>query len=70
LWREAELPEAGFARLDDPALLKAVLAEHREALEIGVSGVPAVRLEGMDSAIVGAHPIELYRRWVSRVLGD
>ena len=68
LWREAELPEAAFARIDDPALLTAVLDEHREALEIGVTGVPAVRHEGMDSAIVGAHPIELYRRWIDRAL--
>ena len=68
LWREADLPEAPFARIDDTALLKAVLDEHREALEIGVTGVPAVRQEGMDSAIVGAHPIELYRRWIDRAL--
>ena len=61
--------EAAFARIDDPALLKAVLDEHREALEIGVTGVPAVRQEGMDSAIVGAHPIERYRRWIRRALG-
>ena len=69
LWHEAELPEAAFARIDDPALLQAVLNEHREALEIGVTGVPAVRQEAMDSAIVGAHPIELYRRWIRRALG-
>ena len=69
LWREAELPDEAFARIDDPAFLKEVLDEHREALEIGVTGVPAVRLEGMDSAIVGALPIELYRRWINRALG-
>jgi predicted DsbA family dithiol-disulfide isomerase len=69
LWREAELPEEAFARVDDdPLLLKKVIDEHREALEIGVSGVPAVRLEGMDDAIVGALPIDVYRRWVQRNL--
>jgi predicted DsbA family dithiol-disulfide isomerase len=70
VWREAELPEEAFARIDDPALLKAVLEEYREALEIGVTGVPALRLEGMDSAIVGAFPIDLYRRWINRALGN
>ena len=69
LWREADLPEAAFARIDDSALMKAVLAEHCEALEIGVTGVPAVRQEGTGSAIVGAHPIELYRRWIDHTLG-
>ena len=70
LWREAELPEEAFTRIEDPVLLQTTLAEHDEALEFGVTGVPAVRLEGMDSAIIGAHPIDLYRRWVQRRLGN
>ena len=68
LWREAELPDEAFARIDDPGFLREVLDQHREALEFGVTGVPAVRMEGMDSAIVGAHPVDLYRRWVWRNL--
>ena len=33
-----------------------------------MTGVPAVRLVGNDAVIVGAHPFELYQRWVTRTL--
>jgi predicted DsbA family dithiol-disulfide isomerase len=66
LWAEVGLPEDQFARVDDPALLREVLAQHREALETGVTGVPAVQLAGNDAVIVGAQPLDLYRRWVER----
>ena len=56
LWAEVDLPEDEFARIDDPTLLREVLAQHREALETGVTGVPAVHLAGNDAVIVGAHP--------------
>jgi predicted DsbA family dithiol-disulfide isomerase len=59
LWAEAGLPEDEFARIDDPELLREVLAQHREALETGVTA-------GNDAVIVGAHPLDLYRRWVER----
>ena len=68
LWREASLPEAALARADEPELLRRVLAEHEEAMQLGVGGVPAVRLAGSDVAITGAQPIEGYRRWVRRSL--
>jgi predicted DsbA family dithiol-disulfide isomerase len=68
LWREAGLPQAGFARAWDEDLLSAVLAEHDDAIQAGVTGVPAVRLEGRDAVIVGAQPLELYRRWTRRAL--
>lgn len=66
LWREAELPEEEFRRTEDPALLREILREHEEALAAGATGVPAVRLADGDAVIVGAHPLELYRRWVER----
>jgi predicted DsbA family dithiol-disulfide isomerase len=66
LWAEVGLPDDEFARIDDPALLREVLAQHREALEAGVTGVPAVQLAGNEAVIVGAHPLDLYRRWVER----
>jgi len=31
--------------------------------------VPAVRMDGRDGAVIGAQPIEIYRRWISRSLG-
>ena len=74
LWGELELPGEVFDGIDGTdgsegsELLDEVLADHREALDCGATGVPAVRLEGNPAVIVGAHPVELYRRWVDRSL--
>ncbi len=68
LWHEVGLPADAFEVSRDPSILEEVLADHREALESGVTGVPAVRLEGNPAVIVGAHPIGLYRRWIERTL--
>ncbi len=70
LWQEAGLPEEAFVHTSDAALLRATLAEHNEALEHGVSGVPAVRMQGRDGLVIGAQPLDLYRRWIRRSLGD
>jgi predicted DsbA family dithiol-disulfide isomerase len=68
LWREAGLPQAEFARHADPMLLQETIAQHNEAIQVGVTGVPAVRMQGNDAVIIGAQPLELYRRWVQRNL--
>jgi predicted DsbA family dithiol-disulfide isomerase len=67
LWGELGLASEALAVADAPDVLEQVRAEHAEAVELGVTGVPAVRLADGDVAIVGAHPLELYRRWVTRV---
>ncbi|MCG8588813.1 MAG: DsbA family protein [Proteobacteria bacterium] len=68
LWSEVELPAADFARVSDSAFRDEVLDEHAGALELGVTGVPAVILEGTDAVILGAQPLEVYRRWIDRTL--
>lgn len=68
LWRKAGLPEQEFARTRDPELLRRVIAEHDEAIELGAGGVPAVRLAGSDVAVTGAQPTESYRRWIQKNL--
>ena len=68
LWQELGLPESALAVADEDETLERVLREHREALEAGATGVPAVRLADNPAIIVGAHPLELYRRWVERTL--
>ncbi len=68
LWSEAGLPGAELARAADPELLRCVTEEHDQAVELGVSGVPAVRMVGNDVAISSAQPLEVYRRWVRRAL--
>jgi predicted DsbA family dithiol-disulfide isomerase len=70
LWQELGLPEAALAVADEDETLDRVLREHREALEAGATGVPAVRLADNPAIIVGAHPLELYRRWVERTLAS
>lgn len=68
IWREAALPDEGFDRHTDPALLQRVLAEHAEAAEYDIHGVPAMRIADREGYIVGAQPLEMYRRWIRKVL--
>lgn len=68
LWRELGLPLEGFERATSDEFLPLVLKEHNEALEVGATGVPAVRLEGNPAIIVGAHPKALYERWIEKSL--
>lgn len=68
LWRDVGLPAERFDDTRDRGLLDAVLDEYNAAMEAGVTGVPAVQLEGNDAVIVGAHPESLYRTWIERAL--
>ncbi len=68
IWAEAELPAEALAAADDPGLLRQVIDEHNEAVELGAGGVPAFRMEGVDAVITGAQPIEMFRTWISRAL--
>lgn len=68
LWKELGLPEAAFAASEQEELLAQILREHEEAREWGATGVPAIRRIDNDAVITGAHPIELYRRWIERSL--
>jgi len=70
LWLDAGLAEDEFARAADPMLLREVGAEHNQAVELGVGGVPAVQMEGTEIAITGAQPAELYRRWIEKRLEE
>jgi predicted DsbA family dithiol-disulfide isomerase len=68
LWRELGLAENAFAVADAAATHDAVLAEHRQALAFGVTGVPAVMMVGNDVPTLGAMPYETYRRWIARAV--
>jgi predicted DsbA family dithiol-disulfide isomerase len=67
LWSEAGLPEAGFAACFDPGHVERTLAEHNEAVSLGISGVPALRVAGTDAFVTGAQPLASYRRWIDRL---
>ena len=66
LWRESGLPEGGFAAMDDAELRRQVVAEHQEALDLGATGVPSLRVWDSDAVVTGALPLATYRRWVAR----
>jgi predicted DsbA family dithiol-disulfide isomerase len=68
LWHEAGLPDDAFARAADPAILRAVVDQHNEAVRREVNGVPAALMVGNDVPVMGAMPYETYRRWVLRGL--
>ena len=70
IWQECGLDPADYVHTGDDDLLQEVLEEHREAMKFGVNGVPAIMLEGTDTAITGAHPRALYRRWIDRTIAD
>jgi len=69
LWHEVGLDEAAFAVADAPATREKVIAEHRDALAHGATGVPSVMMVGNDVPTMGAMPFETYRRWIARALG-
>lgn len=68
IWRESGLDDTAYEGVEDPVLLQEVLDEHGDAVQRGVTGVPAIMLEGTDAVITGAHPRALYRRWIERTL--
>lgn len=68
VWHEAGLPDDAFERAADPALLSQTLREHDDAIELGVTGVPAVMAAGSGAFVTGAQPLAVYRRWIERLL--
>jgi predicted DsbA family dithiol-disulfide isomerase len=70
VWLECGLPESELGRAADPVHRETVLAEHAAAERLGVSGVPAARLDGNEAFVVGALPLESYRRWILRQVED
>jgi predicted DsbA family dithiol-disulfide isomerase len=68
LWRDVGLPDDAFGRAGEDATLRAVVAQHNEAVERDITGVPAVLMVGNDVPVLGAMPYETYRRWVARGL--
>ena len=67
LWTRAGLDPARFDERDDPTLLREIAGEFEEALAHGASGAPAVRMDGAWGVLMGAQPIEVYRRWIEKV---
>jgi predicted DsbA family dithiol-disulfide isomerase len=56
------------AALADPAEEEGAFCEHREALEAGINGIPALVIPGI-GPVVGAVPVEVYRQALASALG-
>lgn len=67
LWSGIGLSPSRFDERDDPALVARIAAEFEEALVQGASGAPAVRMDGAWGVLMGAQPIEVYRRWIEKL---
>jgi predicted DsbA family dithiol-disulfide isomerase len=67
VWGEAGLPEEAFAGCFDERHVERTIAEHNEAVSLGITGVPAVRVAGTEAFVLGAQPLATYRRWVERL---
>jgi predicted DsbA family dithiol-disulfide isomerase len=68
IWRECALPPEPLAAAADPALLREVVEQHNQAIALGITGVPAVGVAGNDAAVIGAQPLETYRRWMRKLV--
>jgi predicted DsbA family dithiol-disulfide isomerase len=65
---ECDLDEVRFARdLDDPELIGEVVADHNEAVELGISAVPCVVTEG-GFQLPGSQERAVYHRILQRLL--
>lgn len=66
--RACELDPARFeADLEDEEVLRSVLADHHEAVELGISGVPTVLVDG-EVPVPGAQDLRFYRHVIERRL--
>lgn len=68
LWCDAGLPDEAFAACADPALVRETIDDHNDAVTLGMTGVPSVRIAGSDAFLTGAQPLDVYRRWVAKLL--
>lgn len=67
--RDAGVPEDEVEQaLADPELKEIAAREHSEAVEEGITGIPALVIPGL-APIVGAVPADLYRRALNQALG-
>ena len=68
LWNELGLPSDVFETYHSPHILQAVATEHNTSLQNGVTGVPAIMLDGIPGALVGAQEEAVYRRMIQNRL--
>lgn len=70
IWREAGLASESFESIDEERITHEVFANYQEAMDLGITGVPAVRPANGTVFVTGAQPYETYRRWFVRLGGE
>jgi predicted DsbA family dithiol-disulfide isomerase len=70
IWVEAGLEAAELRRADDPQIERTIRQEHLDAVDRGITGVPTVRVDGDEAFVMGAQPVEVYRKWITRRLAE
>ena len=58
-----------FTKFNDKNILKKIIEEHDFAVNIGVTGVPALYMEGLYHALVGLQDEDVYMRIAEKALG-
>lgn len=68
LWENLALAPEALDKVDHSEILKEIFAEHNDAINNGVNGVPAIRMEGIPGVLIGVQDEDVYRRLVRRAL--
>ena len=68
LWEELGLPSESLETSNDTEILNEIMSEHNAAVNQGVSGVPAIIMEGLPGPFVGAQEEETYRRIIRKAI--
>lgn len=65
LWNDLALPARAFRVSEEEEILQEVVTEHNEAVNLGITGVPAVTMEGLPFPLIGVQNDEVYYRLIS-----
>lgn len=68
IWEAAGLNPDQFELSESPELREETINEHNEAVRCGANGAPAFRTADNDTVLVGAHSMDLFRRWINKAI--
>lgn len=66
IWMNLDLPSEAFWVSEEDEVLREVVTEHNEAVNLGITGVPAVVMEALPFPMVGVQNDEVYYRLISQ----
>jgi len=66
IWADLDLPAEAFRISEEDDILQEIVTEHNEAVNLGITGVPAVIMEGLPFPMVGVQNDEVYHRLINQ----